>query len=151
MRFSSVVILVGFLGFTACAHKGAIADKSEQKKAIVEKDLSQKADKDKMETKEAVSKTESYTCLVGKDQRTVTLDRETKRCEVSYVKFGDQKQVAWAQSTPSICDQAFASIRTNIEGSGYKCVEGKEFKVEKKDKKGNEKAKKPVQTAANNK
>ena len=145
MRFSSIVILVGFLGFTACAHKQAAVDKGEAKSAKVEKKVDKKAEK-KEADKQAKSKT--YTCLVGKDKRTVTLDKESKRCEVSYTKFGDQKQVAWAESTPSICDDAFSNIRSNIEGSGYKCIDGTNIEKLQKSKDKKEEAKKPVQTAA---
>ncbi len=138
MRASSLIFLVGFLGFTvSCAHKPAIDQGAEQAK--VETKIEKKA-----ETKQADNK--AYTCLVGKDQRLVTLDKREKRCEVNYTKFGDTQQVAWAESTPSICSETFDKIRTNIEGSGYKCLDGTDVKFgdPKKDE-----TKKPVETAAN--
>lgn len=88
----------------------------------------------------------------------MTLDKKEKRCEVFYTKFGDEKKVAWAESTPSICEEAFGKIRTNIEGSGYKCLDGvnvsfdqtqKDSKKEIKEEKKVEETKKPVETAAN--
>ncbi len=137
MRASTLVILVGFLGFTvSCAHKPVVDQGAEKQQAKVEKKIEKK--------KQADNK--AYTCLVGKDQRLVTLDKREKRCEVNYTKFGDTEQVAWAESTPTICDDAFSKIRTNIEGSGYKCLDGKDVKFGTPEKK--EEAKKPRETAS---
>ena len=71
----------------------------------------------------------SYTCLVKKDKREVTLDNQPKRCEVHYTKFGDKTQVVWAQSTPSICTDVYSKIRKNIEDRGFKCTDNS--KIEK--------------------
>lgn len=132
MRASSLIALVGFLSLTvSCAHKTTVDQGDQQAK--VEKKIEKKA-----ETKQA--KNLAYTCLVGKDRRLVTLDKKEKRCEVSYTKYGDLQQVAWAEATPSICDDTFSKIRTNIEGAGYKCLDGADAKFEDK---------KPVETAAN--
>ena len=135
MRASSLVILIGFLSFTvSCAHKPAHEDQNVVEAKQVEQ---------KVETKQAEAK--AYTCLVGKDQRLVTLDQREKRCEVNYTKFGDKQQVAWAESTPSICDNAFDKIRTNIEGSGYRCLDGTDVKFGEPKK---EEAKQTRDTAA---
>ncbi len=142
MRASSLVILVGFLGFTvSCAHKPAV-DQGQKQAQKVEKKVEKKAEKKEQADNKA------YTCLVGKDQRLVTLDKREKRCEVNYTKFGDTQQVAWAESTPSICSDTFEKIRSNIEGSGYKCLDGTDVKFGSPDK-DDAKAKKPVETAAN--
>ena len=107
MRASLVLTLVGFLSLTvSCAHKAQVTETAKETK--IEK---------KVEKKAEVKKALVYTCLVGKDKRTITLDKKDKRCEVQYTKFGDQQQVAWAENTPAICDRAFNSIRSNIEGS----------------------------------
>ena len=126
MRASLITILVAFFGLTvSCAHKPAVDEGAKQAK--VEKKIEKKAEKKQADAK-------AYTCLVGKDERLVILDKKEKRCEVNYTKFGDQQQVAWAEATPSICDDAFNNIRSNIEGSGFKCVDGTEFKkAEKKE------------------
>ena len=136
MRARSILMLIGFLGFTvSCAHKPTTVVDEGQKKDV----------KVKIEKTEGIAKKQSaYTCLVGKDQRTVILDRKEKRCEVNYTKFGDIQQVAWAESTPSICDRAFNSIRSNIEGSGFKCQDGDTFKADEKKAED----KKPLETAA---
>lgn len=135
MKLRSIVALAGLLVFSAsCAHKQTVVVEGEHQQAKIEK---------KVEKKE--SNNLAYTCLVGKDQRTVTMDKKEKRCEVNYTKFGDIQQVAWAEATPSICDRAFNNIRSNIEGSGYKCQEGTEFKIDTKKK---EEIKKPRETAA---
>jgi len=151
MKASALFILLGFVSLTvSCAHKTteteiAVADKPAEVKVDVQ-------DKSKEEKKEL-----AYTCLVGKDKRLVTIDKNEKRCEVFYTKFGDEKQVAWAESTPSICEEAFGKIRTNIEGSGYKYLDGlnvsfddtkKESKEENKEEKKSEETTKPVETAA---
>lgn len=142
MRASTLVILVGFLSFTvSCAHKPAVDEGDQQAK------VEQKVEK-KAETKQADTK--AYTCLVGKDQRLVTLDQREKRCEVNYTKFGDTQQVAWAESTPSICDNAFTNIRSNIEGSGYKCLDGADVKFGTPENKEEAKAT-PRETASNTK
>ena len=153
MKATTLFILLGFVSLSvSCAHKpesqnADATDKAKETK-IVTQDKSQEDKKDKEL---------AYTCLVGKDKRVVTLDKKEKRCEVLYKKFGDEKQVAWAESTPSICDEAFGKIRTNIEGSGYKCLDGqnvsfddtkKELKEENKGDKKVEETKKPVETAA---
>ena len=136
MRASSLIVLVGFLGLTvSCAHKTTVDEGQQQVKL-------EKAEK-KVEKKQANNQ---YTCLVGKDKRHVTLDKKEKRCEVSYTKFGDIQQVAWAESTPAICDRAFNSIRSNIEGSGFKCADGDDIKLEELKPKTAEK--KAVETAA---
>ena len=135
MRASSLVILVGMLSFTvSCAHQQTTLDTGADQAKTAKKI-------DKKETK--VAKTKTFTCLVGKDKRHVTIDQKEKRCEVNYTKFGDLQQVAWAESTPAICDRAFNSIRSNIEGSGYKCADGTDIQLDKKE------IKKPVETAAN--
>lgn len=85
----------------------------------------------------------SFTCLVGQDQRVVTLKHRDERCEVNYTKYGDQQQMAWAENTPKLCDQAYENIRKNIEKAGYKCMDGQAMKFEKPDKKTA-----PVKTAA---
>ena len=136
MRASTFIVLVGFLGLTvSCAHKQAAIDPGAEQVIKIEKKVEAKAQADN----------KAYTCLVGKDQRLVTLDKREKRCEVNYTKFGDLKQVAWAESTPNICEDAFTNIRTNIEGAGYKCLDGTNVKFEK----ALPEAKKPVETAAN--
>ena len=111
MRASLLIVMAGLLGLTvSCAHKQATDSNSLAKKDI------------KLEKKLEVKKADNtvYTCLVGKDKRTVRLDKKDKRCEVQYTKYGDKQEVAWGQATPAICEKAFNSIRTNIEGSGYK-------------------------------
>lgn len=75
------------------------------------------------------------------------LSKNEKRCEVNYTKFGDIQQVAWAESTPTICDNAFEGIRSNIEGAGYQCQEGTQFK-KAEEKKGEDN--KPLETASAN-
>ena len=140
MRASSLLVLIGFLGFTvSCAHKPSI---DEGAKDVVEA----KQTEHKVEKKQADAK--AYTCLVGKDQRLVTLDKREKRCEVNYTKFGDTQQVAWAEATPGICTDAFDKIRTNIEGSGYKCLDGTDVKFGDPKK---EEAKTTRETAATTK
>ena len=71
-----------------------------------------------------------YTCKVNKDTRVIELDKEQGRCEVHYTKFGEKSQVAWAESTPSICTEVFGKIRENIEAKGFKC-ESQTAKVDK--------------------
>lgn len=143
MRASSLVVLVGFLGLTvSCAHQQKSVDEGA-KVAKVEKKVEKKTEK-KAEKKVAQDK--AYTCLVGKDQRLITLDHREKRCEVNYTKFGDTQQVAWAEATPTICSDAFQNIRSNIEGSGYRCLDGKDVKFDLDKKKDQ---KKTVETAAN--
>ena len=128
MRASLVITLIGFLGLTvSCAHKQP-AQETAKAETKVEKKVEKKQKRDI-----------AYTCLVGKDKRTITLDKKEKRCEVHYTKYGEQNQVAWAESTPAICDRAFNNIRSNIEGSGYKCADGHDFKIDTKDKKKEEK------------
>ena len=133
MRASSLIVLFGFLGFTvSCAHKPAGVETAKTDQAKVE------AEKKTDKKEEAKDKEIAYTCLVGKDKRVVTLDKEDKqkRCEVHYTKFGDRQQVAWAESTPDICDKAFNNIRENIEGSGYQCLDGLNAKFEEPKKDG---------------
>lgn len=123
MRASSLTALIGFLCLTvSCAHKQP-AQETAKTDAKIEK---------KVEIKKQAKDELVYTCLVGKDRRTIKLDKKQKRCEVQYTKYGDQQQVAWAESTPAICDRAFNSIRSNIEGSGYKCLDGADAKFEEK-------------------
>jgi hypothetical protein len=135
MKTSSTIILLGFLSLSvSCAHK-----KTATEETLNVETKAEKVTEVKKEDKNLLV----YTCLVGKDKRTVTLDKHEKRCEVQYTKFGDEQKVAWAESTPAICDRVFNTIRTNIEGSGYQCNEGLEIKTDKK-----EEVKKPVETAA---
>lgn len=136
MRASLVIMLTGLFSLTiSCAHKNI--EKKEQvvvKETVIEKPIAKK---------EADKKARSYSCLVGKDQRVITLDREAKRCEVHYTKHGERQQVAWAESTQDICDRAFNSIRSNIENDGFKCNDGDTAAI-KNDKK---EIKKPLETA----
>lgn len=138
MKANLTIILVGVLSLTvSCASKNKGEQEVVQNEQKMEQTIEQKA-----EVKQEIANKDkelAYTCLVGKDKRTVTLDKKEKRCEVHYTKFGDQQQVAWAESTPSICDDVFGKIRTNLEGSGSRCVEGTDIQDE---------AKKPVETAA---
>ncbi len=137
MRAGSMIALVAFLGLTvSCAHKPAVDEGALQ--AATDKKVEQKAEKKQDDNL-------AYTCMVGKDRRLITLDKDKKRCEVHYTKFGDNQQVAWAESTPSICDDAYGKIRTNIEGAGYKCLDGADAKFEEKKK---EEEKKTRETAA---
>ncbi len=150
MKASTLFISIAFVSLTvSCAHKTTHGNATD----------TEKAEKAKVETQDKSKKEKAlaYTCLVGKDKRLVTLDKKEKRCEVFYTKFGDEKQVAWAESTPSICEETFGKIRTNIEGSGYKCLDGlnvsfedtkKEIKEENKGEKKVEEVKKPVETAS---
>lgn len=141
MKANVSIILVGILSLTvSCASK----NKNEQSEVAHTDQKIEQVTEQKVEAKKEDSKDKeaAYTCLVGKDKRTVTLDRKEKRCEVFYTKFGDQQQVAWAEKTPAICDDVFGKIRTNLEGSGARCVEGNDIQMEK------EEVKKPVETAA---
>ncbi|MCJ8276323.1 MAG: hypothetical protein HRT44_05755 [Bdellovibrionales bacterium] len=123
MRASLVILLMGFFSLTiSCAHQEQKAEIKETKQTAVAKTEVKKETKNR-----------SYSCLVGKDERHVSLDRQSKRCEVHYTKDGERLQVAWAESTQDICDRAFNSIRSNIEGNGFKCNDGdKLIKEEKK-------------------
>jgi len=70
---------------------------------------------------EATQSENSYACLVGKDVRLVEVEKTQKGCEVNYTKLGEKQQVAWAESTPSICTRVKKQIRNNIEAKGFKC------------------------------
>ena len=112
-----------FLSLTvSCAHKQPKQEAVKLETKVEKKVAVKKADKNQL----------AFTCLVGKDKRVITLDKKEKRCEVEYTKFGDSEQVAWAESTPAICDRAFNSIRSNIESSGYQCADGFDLKLENK-------------------
>ena len=140
MKLAQFIFLFCSLGLTvSCAHKEKMASHDKQKTQVA------KVEGKKQEAKkEAQDKTaDAYTCLVAGDTRTVTIDKKEKRCEVHYLKNGESEQVAWAESTPNICQEAFQSIRTNIEGRGFKCEDG--LNSLKKEEK------KPVETAANTK
>lgn len=108
MRLLYITMVATGLVLAACSHK--------QKKAKVEEPVKKeeavtaKTDNDK-----------SYTCKVAGDLREVTWDKTTNRCEIHYKKFCETSQVAWAESTPSICSDVFDKIRNNIEEKGFKC------------------------------
>lgn len=100
----------------SCAHKTVALKKTE---VVQEKPVELK-----QEVAPVIAKKDnnlSYTCLVGQDKRTITLQKGDKRCEVHYSKSGAENQMAWAEKTPSICDNVFDNIRTNIEKGGFKC------------------------------
>ena len=142
MRAKSAILLLAFAGLTiSCAHKPTLHDtdvvEAESKKEMTKTDVQPQKSANNL----------AFTCLVGKDKRTVTLDKKEKGCEVNYQKFGEIKQVAWAENTPAICDRAFNNIRSNIEKSGFKCVEGNDISMDGKPVK----ADKPMKTAANSK
>ena len=128
MKIISSVALLTFLFTAACAQKQKSGDIVEakapekQEQTLAQKNISDQA----------------YQCTVNKDTRLVEFDKSTKRCEIHYTKFGEKMQVAWAENTPSICNDVFAKIRTNIESKGFKCqslndtAEQKPAKIEAK-------------------
>jgi hypothetical protein len=143
MKKSSLITLFAFASLTiSCAHK---APHSEDASADTKKAEIKVVEKTKKKDKQAKKDQLAYTCMVGKDKRTVIIDEKDKRCEVHYTKFGDEQQVAWAESTPSICHDAFSKIRTNIEGSGYQCLDGLNAQFEQKKEKDKEKEEKKAE------
>jgi hypothetical protein len=64
----------------------------------------------------------TYNCSLGKDSRTISMQKGEKRCEVHYTKSGNQNQIAWAQKTPGICDSVFNQVLQTIEKGGFKCI-----------------------------
>lgn len=122
MKIISSVVVLTFIFTAACAQKKKSGDIVEAK--APEKQEQAVADKNTPEN--------AYKCTVNKDTRLVEFDKSTKRCEIHYTKFGEKMQVAWAESTPSICSDVFAKIRTNIEAKGFKCESLNETAAEQK-------------------
>lgn len=135
-----IICVIGtvFLLATACSHKQKVSDLQPEVVKVVSKENS-KDDK-------------SLKCIVGKDERSILLDKEPKRCEVYYTKFGEKSQVAWAEATPSLCTEVFQKIRTNIEEKGYKCeiVGSKNQVVEKAEKPSALPIEKPTEKTSEN-
>lgn len=124
-------------------------------KAKDSSDVNAKADAkaEKVDAKDAEAKAAkadkglSYVCIVKKDTRLIELEKTPERCEVHYTKFGDKAKVAWAESTPSLCGDIYAKIRTNIESKGFECKsdsgneESSEEEAKKEVSKGEKSAK----------
>lgn len=109
MKAIKVIFVSSVLGLTlSCAHKenSALIDPSGKQTMMTD------------------NPSHAFTCLVGKETRTVTLHRKENRCEVHYTKFGNREQVAWGENTQDICDRAYNNIRSNIESRGFQCAEG---------------------------
>lgn len=124
--FLSAVVL---LFCVSCSHKQKASDGAQANQLQQEaKVASSENNINKVDGK-------SYFCVVNKDKRLVEIDESTQRCEVHYTKEGEKSQVAWAESTPSICSEVFARIRTNIESKGFKCQAANKIKPEVKSQK----------------
>lgn len=119
------------LGTTACSHKQLNNEPTTEHAA-----LTSEAPKQELHT--VVKPTENkdklaLACLVKKDKRLIEIDKKAKRCEVFYTKEGHRNQVAWAESTQSVCENIFQSIKANIEKGGFKCTSDlKEFDKEER-------------------
>lgn len=111
MKIISSVIVLTFLLTAACAQKKKSGD-------ILEAKAPEK--KEELVTQQKVAD-QAYKCTVNKDTRLVEFDKSDKRCEIHYTKFGEKMQVAWAENTPSICNDVFSKIKSNIESKGFKC------------------------------
>ena len=99
---------------TACSHSKKNESKIDTPKVQAKVENKEVAKNQKLADK-------TINCLVGQDQRVISLDKEPNRCEVHYTKFGEKSQVAWAEATPSLCTDVFKNIRSNIEEKGFKC------------------------------
>jgi hypothetical protein len=113
-------LAIGLLSVLAvsCAHK-----KIEQETVTTnEVPVSKKIEKEKVIVKsEKSSNGLSMNCVLNKDSRVITLQKGEKRCEVHYTKFGELNEIAWGEKTPSICDNVFENVKSNIEKGGFKC------------------------------
>lgn len=107
----------------SCAHN-SVQDTTETVQEVTPKSLQkEEVKKEDFSKKEVKSNNDlSMSCSLGKDSRTITIQKGDKRCEVHYTKQGQSNQVAWGEKTPSICDNVFDNVRTNIEKGGFKCI-----------------------------
>lgn len=104
---ASVIVLVAVFS-VACSQTQKTTEKDKKTESTALKETKKSSDL-------------SYACLVGKDVRLVEVEKTTARCEVHYTKFGEKRQVAWAEATPQICSRVKKQIRENIESKGFKC------------------------------
>lgn len=106
----------------SCAHNNVEEDTTDTIQEVTPKSLNLEEKKGETTQKEVKSNNDlSLTCHLGKEGRTIVLQKGDKRCEVHYSKSGESNQMAWGQKTPSICDNVFDNIKTNIEKGGFKC------------------------------
>lgn len=127
MRLSFFIAFISTcLLAVGCSHK--------QKEAAQESAPSVAKQEEIKKEEKSIAKDNTYICDVLGDKRVVLLDKESKRCEVHYTKFGESNQVAWAEATPSLCGEVFERIRTNIESRGFKCQAASDAKDSKDTK-----------------
>lgn len=105
----------------SCSHKPIEHDSTEMIQEVSPKHIELENKKETSQKEVKSNNDLSLNCNLGKDGRTITLQKGDKRCEVHYGKFGESNQMAWGQKTPSICDNVFENIKTNIEKGGFKC------------------------------
>lgn len=126
MKLRTLAIMVCMTGLaSACATKQIETEVVDPAAHTVKQQVKKE---DKKDTKQAKEDAKELTCMVNKDARLISLEKTEKRCEVHYTKNGETNQVAWGESTPSICDDVFNNIKTNIEKEGFKCSDSKDDK-----------------------
>lgn len=122
MNINAILAICSVSMFTvACAH----TKKTESETAlatVIEAPVSSHKIEPKKDIKKDNKNEFTYNCSLGKDSRTISMQKGDKRCEVHYTKSGNQNQIAWAQKTPGICDNVFNQVLQTIEKGGFKCI-----------------------------
>lgn len=122
MNFNNVITVSLMSVFAvACSHTRIQEDTTKSVQEVSPKFVNQEV---KSEVKKEVKSNNdlSLSCSLGKDSRTITIQKGDKRCEVHYTKEGQLNQVAWGEKTPSICKDVFENVRGNLEKGNFKCV-----------------------------
>jgi len=106
----------------ACSHTRIQEDTTKSVQEVSPKFAKEEVKSENTSKKEVKSNNDlSLSCSLGKDSRTITIQKGDKRCEVHYTKDGQLSNVAWGEKTPSICKDVFENVRSNLEKGNFKC------------------------------
>lgn len=111
------LLITGVLFLFICA-----CGSQETKKEQAEQSFSnKKSSKRMLKTSKPTVAENSMTCSLGKDNRTIGIEKNGNSCIVKYTKAGNTTEPARAKSDLNYCQKKANQIKTNLEKYGFKC------------------------------
>lgn len=68
-------------------------------------------------------------CRLGKEVRTLRIEKGPGTCKAIYTKSGIDKQIGASAMSAEGCTGIVGGVRENLEKAGWKCKEAKEAKI----------------------
>lgn len=123
------ILILAFLGLAlgACSSSKKNSDEAAQSS---EAQAEQAADQKSKDTSDQAGKakdasagdlSETVTCKLGGDTRTIGIKSVDEGCEVIYTKFGESTSIASGSKGSGHCANVVTKVKDNLQNAGFSC------------------------------